>query len=213
MKEYVIGIVCLLLLITVWNAASLSQSSQAGAAPASTFPEIAGSPPQIAFDIPKADQNTVLKYASPTGVYDRPLRVVDMGKYNLEVAVIRRGPTNDKPGDPISGTYHSKVGEVYIMLSGSGIFTSGGTTTDGKPSVAYNLTGGPSVNGTAGKGAFSRKLQAGDIVIIPPGAFHAWSQVTEPLSYLCVRVDPDRALPAGFVSPLLLKNGGDGPEH
>jgi mannose-6-phosphate isomerase-like protein (cupin superfamily) len=213
MKQYAICIVSLLLSITVWDAASLSQSSQTGPVPIGIFSEISGSPPQIAFDIPKADIDSVLKNSTPTGVFDRPLRVVDMGKYNLEVAIIRRNPTNDKPGDPISGTYHSKVGEIYIMLSGSGTFTSGGTTTDAKPSIAYNLTGGPSVNGTSGKGAYSRKLQAGDIVVIPPGTFHAWSQVTEPLSYLCVRVDPDRALPAGFVSPLLLNNGGDGPEH
>jgi hypothetical protein len=29
-----------------------------------------------------------------------------MGKYNLGVGIIHRGPTNDKPGDPISVIYH-----------------------------------------------------------------------------------------------------------
>jgi hypothetical protein len=47
----------------------------------------------------------VLKNAPPNPP-DRQLRVVDMGKYNLGVGIIHRGPTNDKPGDPIPVIYH-----------------------------------------------------------------------------------------------------------
>jgi mannose-6-phosphate isomerase-like protein (cupin superfamily) len=164
-----------------------------------------GAPPQIAFDIPKVDIDTVLKNAPPTAI-DQPLRVVDMGKYNMEVAVIHRGPTNDKPGDTITGPYHDYTAETYIILSGSGILTTGGTMTDKKPSPNYNIMNGPGGSGSAGQGAYSRRVQAGDVIIIPPGVLHVWSQITDQVTYLSVRPDPDRVLPAGYVNPLLLKN-------
>src|SRR5579864_2094188 len=93
-------------------------------------PVPAGAPPNYAFDITKADIDMVLK--SPGT--DRQLRVVDMGKYNLGVGIIHRGPTNDKPGDPIAGPYHDYTAETYIILSGGGVLTTGGTILNKKPS-------------------------------------------------------------------------------
>ena len=163
-----------------------------------------GAPPQMAFDILKSDIDALLKNAPPA--VDQQLRVIDMGKYNLGVAVIHRGPTNDKPGDPITGPYHDYTAETYIILSGGGVLTTGGTIMDKKPSPNYNILNGPGGNGTAGAGAVSRRVGPGDIIVIPPGVLHAWSQVTDQVTYLSVRPDPDRTLPAGYVNPLLLKN-------
>jgi quercetin dioxygenase-like cupin family protein len=165
----------------------------------------AGAPPNIAFDIPKTDIDLVLKTAPPSPP-DRQLRVVDMGKYNLGVGIIHRGPTNDKPGDPIAMIYHDFTAETYIITSGSGILTTGGTIVNKKASAGVNVMNGPSGNGTAGAGAYSRKVQEGDIIIIPTGVGHGWSQITDHVTYLSVRPDPDRVLPAGYVYPLLLKN-------
>jgi hypothetical protein len=165
----------------------------------------AGAPPNIAFDITKTDIDLVLKNAPPSPP-DRQLRVVDMGKYNLGVGVIHRGPTNDKPGDPISMIYHDYTAETYIITSGSGILTTGGTIVNKKASAGVNVMNGPSGNGTAGANAYSRKVQEGDIIIIPTGVGHGWSQITDHVTYLSVRPDPDRVLPAGYVYPLLLKN-------
>src|SRR5262249_43702343 len=68
-------------------------------------------------------------FAQPTAALppppDRQLRVVDMGKYNLGVGIIHRGPTNDKPGDPIPMIYQDYTPEVYIITSGSGVLPSG----------------------------------------------------------------------------------------
>ena len=171
--------------------------------PAAAFSQ-SGTAPQIAFDITKTDIDTLLKNSPPA--VDQALRVVDMGKYNLEVAIIHRGPTNDKPGDPISGPYHDQTAETYIILSGSGILTTGGTLMDKKATTTYSILNGPGGSASAGPGAYSRKAQAGDIIIIPPGVLHAWSQITDQVTYLSVRPDPDRTLPAGYVNPLMLKN-------
>ncbi len=182
------------------------------AIPAVTFAQIpqnpppvqAGAPPNYAFDITKADIDMVLK--TPPGG-DRQLRVVDMGKYNLGVGIISRGPTNDKPGDPIHVLYHDYTPEVYIIQSGGGILTTGGIIDQRKASPGVPVVmNGPSGNGIAGRGAYSRKVVPGDIIIIPTGVAHGWSQITDHVVYLSVRPDPDRVLPAGWVHPLLLKN-------
>ena len=190
MKRIILGVLFIVLVIPVWQAVTFSQ---------------AGAPPNIAFDIPKTDIDLVLKTAPPSPP-DRQLRVVDMGKYNMGVGIIHRGPTNDKPGDPISMIYHDYTAETYIITSGSGLLTTGGAIVSKKASAGVNVMNGPSGNGTAGANAYSRKVQEGDIIIIPTGVGHGWSQITDHVTYLSVRPDPDRVLPAGYVYPLLLKN-------
>jgi mannose-6-phosphate isomerase-like protein (cupin superfamily) len=164
----------------------------------------AGAPPAYAFDIPKSDIDLLLK-DHPGG--DKQIRVVDMGKYNMGIGVIYRGPTNDKPGDPIHVLYHDYTAETYIITSGSGILTTGGVIENKKAGGSVpNVMNGPGGSGIAGRGAYSRKVQPGDIIIIPTGVAHGWSQITDHVTYLSVRPDPDRVLPAGWVYPTLLNN-------
>ena len=54
-------------------------------------------PPTVATDITAAEVQAVIN--APTGGGDRQMRVVDMGKYNVSVGVLRRGKT--KPGAPV----------------------------------------------------------------------------------------------------------------
>ena len=191
MKRFILGVLFVLLTFPAWQTVALAQ---------------AGAPPNIAFDIPKSDIDLVLKNAPPSPP-DRQLRVVDMGKYNLGVGIIHRGPTNDKSGDPISMIYHDYTAETYIITSGSGLLTTGGIIVNKKASAgAANVMNGPSGGGTAGAGAYTRKVREGDIIIIPTGVGHGWSQITDHVTYLSVRPDPDRVLPSGYVYPLLLRN-------
>jgi len=167
----------------------------------------AGAPPAYAFDIPKSDIDLLLK-DNPGG--DKQIRVVDMGKYNLGIGVIYRGPTKDKPGDPIPVLYHDYTAETYFITSGSGILTTGGVIENKKPAAGVpNVMNGPSGTGTAGRGAYSRRVQTGDFIIIPTGVAHGWSQITDHVTYISVRPDPDRVLPAGWVYPTLLRNAPD----
>jgi hypothetical protein len=165
-----------------------------------------GDAPNYAFDITKAEIDYVLKNAPPSPP-DRQLRVVDMGKYNLGVGIIRRGPTNDKPGDPIPVLWHDYTPEIYYITSGGGVLTTGGVIENRRPDQGVpNVMNGPGGSGTAGRGAYSRRVSAGDIIIVPNKVAHGWSQVTDHVEYLSFRPDPDRALPAGWVYPLLLRN-------
>jgi hypothetical protein len=204
MRKLLLGILIGVFAATGWQSVTFSQAPAPAAPPAGETPRYGpGTPPQIAFDIPKTDIDTLLKNAPPA--VDQQLRVVDMGKYNLAVGIIHRGPTKDQPGVPIGGPYHDFTAEVYIMLSGEGVLTTGGSGQK-NPGTNYNILNGPGGNQLPGPGSYSRRAVTGDIIIIPPGVLHAWSQVKDHVTYLSVRPDPERVLPGGYVHPLLLKN-------
>ena len=75
MNRAILGVLVVVCTVTAWQAVGLSQAQS-------------GPPPQVAFDIPKTDIDTLLKNSPPA--VDQQLRVVDMGKYNLAVGVIHR---------------------------------------------------------------------------------------------------------------------------
>jgi oxalate decarboxylase/phosphoglucose isomerase-like protein (cupin superfamily) len=190
--------------LTRAQAPAQAPAAQA-AVPPPEAPIQAGAAPYYAFDISKADIDYVLKNAPPSPP-DRQLRVVDMGKYNLGVGIIHRGPTNDKPGDPVPVLWHDYTPEIYYIVSGSGTLTTGGVILNQRPGRGVpNTMNGPGGSGIAGPGAFSRRVSAGDIIIIPNKVAHGWSGVTDHVDYLSFRPDPDRVLPAGWVYPLLMR--------
>lgn len=162
-------------------------------------------PPVVATDITAAEVQAVIKH--PTGGADRLMRAVDMGAYNIGVGVLRRGPT--KPGAPVSAINHEKITEVYYVISGEGTLLTGGTVVNIAPSPAdseiVKVAVGPSNTGTFKEPAQRRKVSAGDIVIIPPGVFHGFDEVTTSIEYVAVRPDPEHVLPAGFVHPAIKK--------
>src|SRR5262245_6034199 len=162
-------------------------------------------PPVIATDITAAEVQSVINY--PTGGGDRLMKAVDMGTYNVGVGVLRRGPT--KPGAPVGAIMHQQITEVYYVVSGSGTLLTGGTVTNAAQAAAdsgiVRVAGGPSAQGTVKVPAQRRKVSAGDIVIIPPGAYHGFDEVTDHVEYVAVRPDPEHVLPAGWVHPAIKK--------
>ena len=185
MRKMIVGLGFLLLLSP---AVALAQTTDSG---------------KVAFDITKADVDAVLKQMPAQGAIDATLRVLDLGKSNIGVSLVHRSPTK---GDPTTGTYHDTITEIYIIMSGSGVLTTGGVILNQRPGQGVpNTMNGPSGSGTAGPGAYSRRVGPGDIIIIPNKVAHGWSGVTDHIEYLSYRPDPDRVLPAGWVYPLLLK--------
>jgi len=190
---------------------SLAGATVAGAAlvlvwAAGARPEAqAGGPPVVATDITADEVRAVI--AHPTGGADRLIKAVDMGRYNVGVGVLRRGPT--KPGAPVGAINHEKITEVYYVISGSGTLLTGGVVVNAAPTPAdseiVRVAVGPSNQGVFKEPAQRRRVSTGDIVIIPPGVFHGFDEVTTGIEYVAVRPDPDHVLPAGFVHPAIKK--------
>ena len=186
--------------LATWAVAVLVVSSQA-----ITFSQ--SRTPTSSTHISKADIEAVLTHVgSEGGGTDRQIKVVDMGQYNVGVGVIHRGPT--RPGAPVTGIGHSQVTEVYYVLSGAGTFISGGPVLNRKEQSAdseiVRVAVGPSFGGTF-QGGDTRAVSAGDVIIIPPGVMHGFTEIRDEVTYLMVRPDGNHVLPSGYVHPALRK--------
>lgn len=163
----------------------------------------AQTPPKIATDIKASEIQAVVD--APTGGADRQIKVVDIGTHNVAVGVLRRAKTT--PGAPVGAINHEHVTEVYYIVSGSGTLLTGGTVDNVKPAAAdseiVKVAVGPSNNGVFREPAQKRRVEAGDMVIIPAGVYHGFTDVTDHIEYVSVRSDPDHVLPAGYVSPVI----------
>ena len=156
--------------------------------------------PDMAIDIPVEDIQAVLN--SPEGGTDRQIRIVDMGDYNLAVGVIHREATEED--GPVTGIIHSQVTETYVVRSGAGTLVTGGTIPNPvelpETSEVVRILNGPTVYGE-NEGGRARRAEAGDVIIIPAGVFHGWTDIEDHVTYLSIRPDPDEVLEAGYVNP------------
>ena len=160
--------------------------------------------PTAATDVTKKEIETVL--ASMDGGIDRQIKVIDIGDANLAVGVLHRSGTEPAGSTAVRGLVHNRVTEVYYVLSGGGTLVTGGDVSGRRDfsadaPITTELVG-PSFGGTS-QGGDTRQISAGDIVVIPAGVFHAWSHISDHVTYLSIRPDLDRLLPTGYINPAL----------
>jgi mannose-6-phosphate isomerase-like protein (cupin superfamily) len=77
---------------------------------------------------------------------------------------------------------HDLDTDILYVLEGSATFVTGGSVDDAKE-IEPDERRGPSI-----AGGESRRIAKGDIVIVPPGVPHWFSEVTAPLLYYVVKV-------------------------
>lgn len=108
-----------------------------------------------------------------------------------------------------TGIAHDHQTETYVIIAGSGEMITGGQIINGRksaPDSAVTTTlNGPSCSGRiGGPGVVKRTVKTGDIIIIPAGVPHGWSDIPDFVDYLSIRPDPDRVLKP-YVHPALQK--------
>ena len=176
------------------------------------------------------DVKAVLKHAVDTKrtIPDNTIRVIDMDKYQLGVAVIQRGAMGGGGGANASaaanpspecgeqrpgaagptGIFHDDTAESYVVISGSATLITGGTIVNGRRSApdaeVTTILNGPSCSGTM-VGYTSREIKTGDIIIIPEHMPHGFSAVPDHITYLSIRPDLKKVLQHGYVNPALKK--------
>jgi hypothetical protein len=195
-----------------------------------------------AVDITNDQIKEVLKFAPPA--VDQQLRVVELGKLQLAVGIIHRGPTGqaaaaggrggaagggagraaNAPAPVRCGLTEAPAGaqmsppgmiehdfqtETYIVVSGGGTLVTGGQIVNGSKSgpesEVTKVLNGPSCSGRAAGNLVTRKLGVGDVVIIPQGVPHGWSEIADHVDYMSVRPDPERVLAKDYVNPHIKK--------
>ena len=140
--------------------------------------------------ISAADILATIENAPEGRVSDQQIRHIDAGGHNVGVGLVQRPPTT-APG----AIQHHNQTEVYYVVSGRGTMVTGGELTNARAldpdgGTVRRLTGPSSVGGI--EGGVSREIGPGDMVIVPAKSPHGFSEITETITYIVVRVDPEQ---------------------
>jgi mannose-6-phosphate isomerase-like protein (cupin superfamily) len=202
--------------------------------PAVAFTQTGKTKPTTATYITKEDIDLVSRSEQKKTVVDENTKVVDLGYENFTVGVIHRASTRSTaPQAPADGTAgaaavpaefcgrrmatlpsggtaggitHEFQTEGYYIVSGGGTMFTDGYIVNGRPNDQNNAPGGP--NGPSCQGmAYGVKkvvVKPGDVVVVPPGVVHGWSDIPDHVDYLSFRPSQN-ALAAGWVNPTMQK--------
>jgi mannose-6-phosphate isomerase-like protein (cupin superfamily) len=147
--------------------------------------------------IPASELAAYEAVAVATGVTDQQVRSLDIGRANVQIALVHRGGLEAPP--PRSVAEHDLVTEVYYVLSGSGTNLTGPALVDAERRPADNravqFLNGPGQNAAAIGDPAEQELTAGDVLVIPAGTGHQFTKIDDHITYLMVRVDPDKVVP------------------
>jgi mannose-6-phosphate isomerase-like protein (cupin superfamily) len=136
-----------------------------------------------------------LKRAVAMKTVDQQVRSVDVGKSNVAIGLVHRTKI-EKPGEVAE---HDHVSEVYHIISGSATLVTGPDLVGAERRPATNtnvrLLNGPGHNAKAITNGVAHQLKAGDVMVIPAGTGHWFTKIDDHITYLMVRVDPDKVTP------------------
>jgi mannose-6-phosphate isomerase-like protein (cupin superfamily) len=128
-------------------------------------------------------------------VADQQVRAVDVGKSNVDIGVVYRGKITGTP----NAAEHDQVSEVYHIIEGTGTLVTGADIVGWKrrPGDQTNvrLLNGPGGDGTSIRNGVTHQLKPGDVIVIPAGVGHQFTQIDDHIRYLMVRIDPDKVTP------------------
>lgn len=131
----------------------------------------------------KEEHEAVLKAQIAKNVVDQPIKASDVLGGKASVAMLHRV----KP--EASALIHDHVTETYYIVSGSGTIVTGGQLDGAKPTDLSKYNAGMSQSGRR-IGGDARRVKPGDIIIIPAGTPHSFSELDGPISYLVYRFEP-----------------------
>ena len=128
---------------------------------------------------------------------DQQVRDVDIGKAHVAIGIVHRRKLD--AAAPQSVAEHDLVSEVYHIIEGTGTLVLGPDLVNKKRRPAdaetVRLFNGTGNNAEAIRNGVTYNLKPGDVVIIPAGTGHQFTKIDDHITYLMVRIDPDKATP------------------
>ncbi len=130
------------------------------------------------------------------GLVDQQVRSIDIGKAKVQIAVAHRGALPSRRGRVAE---HDLVTEVYVVMSGGGTILTGPDLVNKvrRPpdNRAVQFLNGPGNNAEDVRNGATHQLKQGDVFVIPAGTGHEFTQIDDHITYMMVRVDPDKVVP------------------
>lgn len=138
-----------------------------------------------------------VKRAIDFNLTDQQIRSVDLGKTQLGVGVVHRGKLLEPAKDSVAE--HDLISEVYHVIDGSATLVTGPDIVNEKRRPANLETvrqfNGPGNSGASIRNGVTHHLAPGDVIVIPAGTGHLFTRIDDHITYLMIRIDPDKAVP------------------
>ena len=122
------------------------------------------------------------KQSVAAGTVDRLIQGVEIPGGKSALAMLYR----TKP--ETSALVHRQVTEIYQIMEGSGTLITGGRLTGTRETDLARVWAGPSVSGTH-EGGEARRVGPKDVIVVPAGTPHRFSQLDGPITYLVYRFE------------------------
>jgi hypothetical protein len=155
--------------------------------------------------ISASDVTAAVRQLSSKFTDDESIRVLEAGPNRLGLFVVGRPKKTSPPQVEARGAIKvteglqlQRISAVIQVLDGAGTFVTGGTLIDPQrmpPDDPDAEEIGAGNRGKAILGGQSHRISAGDLVIVPAGVPHGFSEIETPITYLVIRIDPGKELP------------------
>lgn len=151
--------------------------------------------------IPKSELDAYTKRSIENKInkiLDQEVRSVDIVKVNVEIGIVTRGKLQpgDSGGEKVAE--HEQVSEMYHVIDGSATLLTGPDLVDAeqRPNTLKTVReqNGPGFNAKSIKNQVTHELKAGDVLIVPAGTGHSFTRIDDHITYLMVRIDPDKVV-------------------
>jgi mannose-6-phosphate isomerase-like protein (cupin superfamily) len=147
--------------------------------------------------IPKSELDAYVQRAIAKHIIDQQVRSLDLGRSQVGVGLVRREKL--KPGDPSEVAEHEQISEVYYIMEGSATLLTGADLVEPKRRPDNLKTvreqNGPGYNSKSIRNPVTHELKAGDMIVIPAGTGHWFTRIEDHITYVMVRLDPDKVVP------------------
>jgi mannose-6-phosphate isomerase-like protein (cupin superfamily) len=149
--------------------------------------------------IPKSELDAYTDRAVAHKIVDQQVRSVDLGKSQVGIGMVTRGKLAPGAGSGEAVAEHEQISEVYYIIEGSATLVTGpdleGATKRPDTQVTVREQNGPGWSAKSIKNPMTTELKAGDVIIIPAGTGHWFTKIDDHITYVMVRIDPDKVVP------------------
>jgi mannose-6-phosphate isomerase-like protein (cupin superfamily) len=149
--------------------------------------------------IPKSELDAYHQRAVENNLIDQQVRSVDIGKAQIGIgSVYRTGKSlGSSTGETVAE--HEQISEVYYIIEGSATLLTGPELVNpvARPADVKTVKeqNGPGYGAASIRNPVTHQLKAGDMIVIPAGVGHWFTKIDDHLTYVMVRIDPDKVVP------------------